>query len=173
MKTIAFFGHRQVFDEQTIKSKLKSTLKTLIKQGYKKMLLGYHGDFDALVLQVCLDIKNNEDCDIEICIVQKSFSCLSRRKSDLSKADLFNLIGCETIFYDIEKVHYKNLITYSNKKMVDQCDLVICYVDLDYYGSGAIIPIKYAIKQNKPIINFYNKQKIEKYISKIKKAINN
>lgn len=59
------------------------------------------------------------------------------------------------MFYDVEDIYYKNRITYSNKKMVDNCDLVICYVDMKSYKSGAKTAVNYALKQNKKVINLY------------------
>ncbi len=41
--------------------------------------------------------------------------------------------------------------------MVDESDLIICYVDMNNYKSGAKTTILYAIKQNKKIINLFEK----------------
>lgn len=63
--------------------------------------------------------------------------------------------NCETLFYDIEDVHFKNRITVSNKKMIDDSDMIICYVDMTSYKSGAKNAIKYAMKKNKTVVNLY------------------
>ena len=65
------------------------------------------------------------------------------------------------MFYDIEEVYYKNCILYSNNKMVDVSHLIICYVDMKSQKSGAQTAVKYAIKQNKRIINLFEDISIE------------
>ena len=43
-----------------------------------------------------------------------------------------------------------------NKKMVDDSDLIVCFVDMSAYGSGAKKAVSYALKQNKKVINLFN-----------------
>ena len=80
-----------------------------------------------------------------------------------SRIDFYKNNDCKTLFYDIEDIHYKNRITYSNKKMVDESDIIICYVDMNSYKSGAKTAVKYALKQNKKVINLYDKDDKFKY----------
>ena len=53
--------------------------------------------------------------------------------------------------YATSKAHPKSAIQIRNREMVDRADLVICYI-LHNEG-GAYKTVKYASKQNKPIIN--------------------
>ena len=153
MKTIAFFGHRHIFAKPIIQQRLSRFLKLLIPQGFSNFLIGCHGDFDNLAFSSCLDYKKNVDNKININIVLTNLSFLNKNRYE--KIDFYENIGCKTLFYDIENIHYKNRITYSNKKMVDESDLIICYVDVNAYKSGAKSAINYAIKQNKKIINLF------------------
>lgn len=57
MKTIAFFGHRRIYSKSTVKEKLLEVLHSLIPQGYSKLLIGCHGDFDELALSTCLNYR--------------------------------------------------------------------------------------------------------------------
>lgn len=155
MKTIAFFGHRQIFDKLIVKQKLTNQLKSLIPQGFSRLLIGCHGDFDSIALSASLNCKKDFNDNIKINIVISSLSYLNKFKYDYSRVDYYNDIKCETIFYDIEEIHFKNRITFSNRKMVDDCDLIICYVDMKRNYSGAKNTINYAIKQNKKIINLF------------------
>ena len=158
MKSIAFFGHRQIFNESLIREKFFETLKYIIPQGFSRLLIGCHGDFDKLALSTCLRYKKNIDPNIQINVVLTSFSFLKKDDFGYSRVDFYKDKHCETIFYDIEEVHFKNRISFSNKKMVDNCDLIICYVDMNSYRSGAKTAINYAIKQNKTVINLFNKE---------------
>ena len=156
MKTIAFFGHKHILDNRVIKEKLMNTLKEVTPQGFSRFLIGSHGDFDKLVLSTCLNYRKTIDNHIKINVVLTSLSFLNKDEYGFSKVDIYNNKNCETIFYDIEETHFKNRITVSNKKMVDESDLIICYVDMNIYKSGAKTTILYAIKQNKKIINLFN-----------------
>ncbi len=93
-----------------------------------------------------------------ISVVMTSLSSINKDKYGYSKVDMYKYRDCETIFYDIEEVHFKNRITVSNKKMVDDSDLIICYVDMNSYKSGTKTTISYALKQNKKDINLFNEE---------------
>ena len=57
--------------------------------------------------------------------------------------------------YDIEEVHYKRQITLSNRKMIDSCDTLICYVNTSEYRSGAKTALRYAEKRGLKVVNLY------------------
>ena len=159
MKTIALFGHRFIFNEHKLKEKITALLNETIPQGFSNILIGCHGDFDKIALKALLNYKNYVNNNITINVVLTSLSLLKKDEYGFSGVDFYEKSNCETIFYDIEEVYYKNRITYSNKKMVDNCDLVICCVDMKSYKSGAKTAVNYAIKQNKKIINLYEPRK--------------
>ena len=56
-----------------------------------------------------------------------------------------------SIFPEIEELHYKQKITKRNEWIIDHCDILVCYIE-ETYKSGAYRTLKYAQKQNKPII---------------------
>ncbi len=155
--TIAFFGHRQIFNEQVIKERIEKVLKEYACQKDIKVLIGCHGEFDRLALLTSINYKKKTNENIKISVVLTNLSYLNKDELGFSKVDNYNNLGCETIFYDIEEIHFKKRITVSNKKMVDESDLIICYVDMNNYKSGAKTTILYAIKQNKKIINLFEK----------------
>lgn len=158
MKTIAFFGHRKLFNKNKIKEKVFEKLKEVIPQGFSRVLVGCHGDFDNIALSVSLNYKEKFDQNLEICIVLTSLTYLTKDENGYSRADIYKEKGCETIFYDIEETYFKNKIIVSNKKMVTDSDLIICYVDMKSYKSGAKTAINYALKQNKKIINIFKEE---------------
>ena len=49
MKTIAFIGHRRIWNKNNIKKRIVKLLETLINEDYSKVLIGCHGDFDNLL----------------------------------------------------------------------------------------------------------------------------
>ena len=56
-----------------------------------------------------------------------------------------------SILPEIEELHYKQKITKRNEWIIDHCDILVCHIE-ETYKSGAYLTLKYAQKQNKPII---------------------
>lgn len=149
--TCAFFGHGSIFNQTLLREKLKRAIENMIINGAVSFLIGTHGDFDKLALSVCRELRNKYK-DIQITIVLTSINSLNK-KYGYSKADYYDDV--QTIFYPIEEVYFKQRITISNRYMVDSCDYVICYVDMNKTHSGAKAAVKYAQKKNKEIINLF------------------
>lgn len=156
MKTIAFIGHRRIWNKNNIKNSIVKLLETLINEDYSKVLIGCHGDFDNIALSSCLNFNANNSANFEINIILTSMSFLNKNKNSNSKADVYADMGCKTIFYNLENVHYKNRITISNKIMIQNCDLLICWVDKNKFKSGAKTAFNYALKQGKKVINIFD-----------------
>lgn len=151
MKTITFFGHRKIFDSN-IRTRLKSEIEKHLYEDIH-FIIGTHGEFDGLALSVCRELRKSYN-NIRITVVFTTLNVLKRSKNELySKADLYKDV--DTTIYSIEEVHFKRKIIESNKKMIENCDIVICYVDMEKYKSGAKTAIKFAQKQRKSIINLF------------------
>lgn len=152
---IAIFGHRRVCSPSLVSERLYWRLEEKIIQGYNKILIGCHGDFDKIALDVCCELKK---CyNIEINVVLTSLTMLSRKRG-FATADIYDKY--KTIMYDIENVHYKNKIIVSNRHMVDDSDLVICYVNYDSGWTGARQAVDYAKKKGKEIVNIFDMKDI-------------
>lgn len=132
-KKICFIGHRNVNVEK-IKFSLQTEIKKSIEDGYKIFIMGNHGDFDRLSLFICKELKKIYK-DIKIIVVITSLGIFNKRKID---DEIFNpYLGVETKMYEIENEYYKNRITMSNKRMIEECQKLICYVDENRKSSGA------------------------------------
>ena len=59
------------------------------------------------------------------------------------------------VYFNIEDIYYKRKIIISNRKMIDNSSIVVCYVDFRKSQSGAKSAVMYAIKNNVPIINLF------------------
>lgn len=163
-----FIGHRKIAGKN-VKQRLIQTIEKYINIGVNDFIVGTHGEFDNLALSVLRELRNTYK-DIKICVVFTTLNVL--KKEDYSSImDYYKDV--ETTIYDFEEQHYKRQITYSNERMIDDCDILICYVDTDEYRSGAKIALKYAQKQNKEIVNLFRvedrpfygmtKEEIKKY----------
>ena len=149
-KVCSFFGHRKIFNREGIRARLKEQVENLIKFGYKRFLIGTHGEFDDLVAEVCLELKNKNK-EIKLCLVYTTTKILKTKPEYINK-------NFEICIYDIEEIYFKKIIVYTNQKMIEESDIIICYVDNKLSKSGARDIIKYANKKNKKIINIYKKE---------------
>ena len=153
---IVFFGHRQLFNKDKVRQRLLDCVEQHILNGAKRFKIGTHGEFDNLALSVCCELRNKYK-DIKITAVFTTLSFLTK-KEDYSIADDYKRNNIETMVYPIEDEHYKNQIVVNNRLMVDDCDIVICYVDMKEYRSGAKRAVNYAKRQGKQIINLYKEE---------------
>ena len=156
MLTISFFGHRSI-KEKLIRDRLHSELLKIVKtDGDVSFLIGTHGEFDRLVLSVARALRK-EYKNIQITVVLTTLAFL-KKDSEIGYAIADSYNDVNTMIYDIEEEHFKRQITISNQRMVDDSDIVICYVDMKEYRSGAKRAVNYAIKKNKKIINLFRER---------------
>ena len=150
---IVFFGHRDFSDCQMIEKRLYPLLAELIQtKPFVEIYLGRNGAFDLYTATIVKRVQKaigNDNSDL-ICVLP------------YSQKDMEYYLG----YYDhviipehIEKVHPKGAITKRNRWMVEQADLLICYVERE--EGGAYAALKYAEKLGKPIINLAKKDDYE------------
>ena len=60
--------------------------------------------------------------------------------------------------FEIEETYFKRQITESNRKMIDICDTLICYVNKKHNHSGAKLAMNYAKRKGLKIINLYDEK---------------
>ena len=154
MKTITFFGHRRLWGKDITDRLRKVVESNLAKE--TRFLIGTHGDYDRLALSVCRELRKRYP-SISITVIFTSLSVLRKGvEGGYSKADMY--ADVETMFYEIEKEHFKKQIILSNRKMVDDSQMIICYVDMSEHRSGAKLAVEYAVQQGKEIINLFREE---------------
>lgn len=156
MKTCTFFGHRDIiFNRSIIIKRLNDCLISLINRGVDRFIIGSHGDFDSLALSECKKLRKiYPNIKIEVSIT--SLSKMKKNKDNFCDLDVY--LSVDTFYYPIEDVHYKRIITVNNQFMVNDSDIVVCYVRSNATRSGAKTSMNYAIKQGKEVINLYQEQ---------------
>lgn len=149
--TCCFIGHGDWFrvSGKSIDN-LREILEMLINQNVKRFLVGTHGEFDRVALAMCRELRKKYN-DIEIIVVKTNLAFLNNK--DLAD----NYRDIKTLVYDIENVYFKECINYSNKKMIDDSDIVVACVDNDLYKSNSKKFLSYAIKKKKKIFNVFKK----------------
>ena len=148
----AFIGHRKLF-AKNIEERLILAIQTEIENGCMSFTMGTHGEFDKLAFSACRSMRKRYP-DIEIEVVITSLNAI---KKDC-EFDTAPYADVKTVIYDIEDAHYKQRITLSNRKMIDNCDTLICYIDETAYRSGAKTAMRYAKKKGLTIINLYREE---------------
>lgn len=143
-KTCAFFGHRlwHVLSFDTLFSFVKNLVE---EKNITRFLVGNHGKFDALAREVCLRIAEIYP-HIEICFVENG-----KEKHQFPIG-----VNVKILNYFVEQFHFKARITQTNRCIVDDCDIVVCWVDMNIVNSGARRAVVYAQKQGKEIFNLYD-----------------
>ncbi len=164
-KTIVFFGHSYINQKDIVNKRLCDIVEKYIKLDYKNFLIGKYGDFDDMALDVCRELRNKYR-DIKITVVVTSYTIFNKKTvidhvkgfedevKTYSKADKYSDV--ETSSYFVEDFHFKRRIIETNRCMVEDSDVVICYIDTKKMQSGAKRAVNYAKKLGKTIINIYN-----------------
>ena len=152
---VTFFGHRRIRNESEVRQRLLAEIEKQIKLGVDRFLIGTHGTFDNMALSCCRELRQIYK-DIKIVVVFTSLHPFQKDEFGFSGIDTYKDV--ETLTYAIEDEHFKNQIVVNNRYMVDESDIVICYVDFDEYRSGAKRAVNYAKRKNKTIINLFKEE---------------
>jgi len=142
---VALFGHRDLYHHKKAEQGLLPILSELIRtKPFVEIYIGRNGEFDlfaASVVKRAQKLFGNENSVMTL--------VLPYLRRDVEYYELYydNIL----IPKCIEKTHPKGAITKRNKWMVEESDLVICYVD--HNSGGAYTAMKYAQKLGKAIVN--------------------
>ena len=142
---VTLFGHRDLYRYNRIEEKLYLLLRDLIcEKAYLEIYIGRNGDFDLLVRSVVKRLQDNLGNERSEMIL-----VLPYREKNMefyeTHYDSVIIPSC------LCNVHPKGAIVKRNRWMVEQCDLLICYVECE--NGGAFSAMKYAKKLQKKIIN--------------------
>lgn len=144
-KICSFFGHRDVFVD--LSDELKSAVEKAITEfGITTFYVGENGDFDRMAAGAVRSIKRRYP-NIKLILVLPYFTNRINEYKEIYESDFDSIY----IPSELADVHPKGAITKRNKIMVDESDLVICYITREH--GGAFNAAKYSKKKNIPTIN--------------------
>ena len=150
-KRVAFAGHRTIiYQSERVRERLKKAIYEQINGGCRFFTMGHHGEFDFTSLDICRQARKIHP-DIEIEVVLTSYHAINKNKD----AEYLPYQDVSTVMFDIEDEYFKRQITLSNRKMIDGCDTLICYVDKKRSPSGAKRAMNYAKRKGLEIINVF------------------
>ena len=121
--TIAFFGHRDVYDWEICEKNLENILYTIISENeYVTFLVGRNGGFDLLVTSLLHRIKKELVYDNTFLELILPYMTAEYRNNAKNFGEFYDSVE---ICAQSEKSHFKNAITTRNKYMAERADLVI------------------------------------------------
>ena len=144
MKACCGFGHRTVL--ANIEDSLLSTVLKAVEEDCEIFYTGAMGDFDAQFSASVRRVKASFPHIKLICVKPYFSNDINTNKEYY--AELYDDI---IIPPEIIGIHYKAAIKARNRWMVDNSDLIICYIIRNY--GGAADAVKYARHKEKRIIN--------------------
>lgn len=143
---VTFCGHSQVTKTEAVEEWMFAVTQNLIAQGAATFYLGGYGEFDSLAASVLRKQKKLYP-QIELILVQAYLN--SGR----------NMGGYDAAIYPpLETVPPRYAITYRNRWMVENSDVVVSYVLRDWGGASATL--RYAKRKKKRIVAYSGEKDI-------------
>ena len=145
---VVLFGHRDFDGHRMLDEKLYPLLKELIRaKAYVEIYIGRNGEFDIYAATIVKRVQAACGSD------NNSFICVLPYKS--KDIDHYEDYYDSVIIPEcVENTHPKGALTKRNKWMIEESDLLICYVERKC--GGAFNALKYAEKLGKKIVNLAN-----------------
>ena len=140
--TCCFFGHKDA--PSTIMVRLEETIEKLIaEQGMNNFLVGNQGQFDSMVLAALRRLKNKYP-EISYNVV---LAYMPTEKGEWNPYEYWETMLPE----GLEAVHPRYVISKRNEWMVNESDVVICYIKHSW--GGAYKYVEMAQRKKKQILN--------------------
>ncbi len=148
--TVAFFGHRYIENPLRIEELLEEKIKKLIdEKEYVDFLVGRNGEFDKIVSSVIRKVRKTYRDDNSSLILVLPYLTAEYNNNKKYFEEYYSEVE---ISYSASYSHPKSAIQIRNREMVDRADLIISYIEHNH--GGAYKTVKYAMENNKNIINF-------------------
>lgn len=145
---VTFCGHSQcLLNSEEIKELEKCLTEIIMQEPRCTFYLGGYGNFDRICFEVLTKLKQRYKT------VQRVF--VTPYISNYYKLKAFSKTYDEIIYPPIENTPLKFAIDKRNRWMIENSDLLICYIA--YSFGGAYKTYKYAIHKKLKIVNLYKK----------------
>lgn len=125
-------------------------VRILEEKEYVDFLIGRNGDFDICVASVVKKVIEKygfRNASLILILPYKTMEYLNNKEMFEQYYDYVEISD------DAHDVFPKRAFQARNREMVNRADLVVCYVA--HNEGGAYKAIKYALAQNKQVINLY------------------
>ena len=147
---VALFGHRDLCAHLKVEEGLRAIFEEMLSlKPYIEVYVGRNGELDVFASSVIKGMITKGRDDITLTLV------LPYKSKDIEYYEKYynDIIIPECA----EKAYPKIAITLKNRWMVENSDLVICYVERE--NGGAYEALKYAKRLGKTVINLADRKK--------------
>lgn len=153
--TVSLFGHRFIYDSQTVEQKLYELFRIMMSRGDRaiEFLVGRNGDFDLMTASVVRRLKKELNVENVFLTLVLPYETAELRNNTETFENFYDSIEINEASAD---KNFKYAITARNRDMIDRSDMVVVYVKNQ--SGGAYQSLRYAEKNDKRIINLYNAQ---------------
>ena len=147
--SVVLFGHRDFCVCRAVDERFYQLLMELVRtRQFVEFYIGRNGEFDiyAATMVKRVQKKTGKENSELICVLPYSEKDIEYYEGYFDRVIIPECVG---------RTHPKGAITKRNKRMVEQADLLICYVERE--NGGAYAALKYAKALQKEIINLAGK----------------
>ena len=146
---VALFGHRYIENPKMVEDRLEKQLRRILKEDPSTdFIVGRNGEFDCLAAATIRRVRKSiEDVGCRIMLLLPYYTAEYMQNQEAYE-NYYDLIG---VCGHSERVHPKSAIGVRNREMVDEANLVICYVERR--RGGAYAAMQYAMHSGKTVIN--------------------
>ena len=137
---VAFFGHREVGDEQSVREWLRNVIVQLIAEGANEFFFGGKGRFDSAAAEEVSKLKAQYPY-LRRTLVQ---AYINQERNPL--------LHDECVYPPLERVPKRYAMLQRNRWMVRRAEVVVTYAQHSYGNTMAIL--QYARRQGKRTINY-------------------
>lgn len=146
---VAFCGHSNYIEADDDKKRVLDLLETSIKDSSVEFFLGEYGAFDNFAYNCCKIYKKKHP-NAKLIFITPYLSTTFQKNNLTHKEHEFDSI----VYPPLENAPLKFAISYRNKWIVDQADIIITYITHKY--GGAYSTYRYAKQKNKKIFNIFD-----------------
>lgn len=159
-RTVSIIGQHNINEanKTEIKSYLSEIVLQLIIEGQYSFLIGDNPGFERLALETLIQLKTVFS-KIEV-TAYESTGCAAPKKADADEQDFQRLKEMADYSCSVHEAR-KAKIPYTTKSMIDNSSVCLCYYDSDS-NNESFIPLEYATKKEKKIINISEEIKTHK-----------
>ena len=148
--SVTFFGHRDFDAHIKSEERLHQIVRELLaSKEFVVFYIGRNGEFDRFCASIIKRVQNEMGRENSELILVLPYA-----DKDIEYYEKY--YDCVMIPETIENTHPKGAIAKRNKWMVEQSDLLICYIDKE--EGGAFAALNYAKKIEKKAINLAKRE---------------
>ena len=153
LRAVCFTGHRQVPFSPLLNTRLRKTLKELIKGGAVDFYAGGALGWDMLCARIVLSLRaGHPEVRLHL-ILPCPAEEQARRWSSADREHLNQLLRQADSIEILSQRYYDGCMKRRNLRLVEKADCCVCYFNPAHYASGTGQTVRLAEKKGIKVIN--------------------